>query len=151
MMTCQQHQHCQKEALQSAEHICAGLGAKFDGHRRRIFDIIWESHRALTAAEIMEKLGNKQPPITYRALEFLKQAGLIHHITSLNAYVGCMHPKKSDHVGQLLICTSCHDVTELMPEGAIKMLQKEALATGFIPTQTHIEMLGVCEKCGANS
>lgn len=150
MGTCHHH-HCQKDALKMAEHICADMGAKFEGHRKRIFQIIWENHKALTAAEIMDILGNKQPPITYRALDFLKEAGLIHHITSLNAYVGCHHPENSDHIGQMLICTSCRDVAELTPEGAIKTLQKEALAAGFIPSQTHVEMLGLCEKCDLSS
>lgn len=142
-----QHHKCQKSALQSAEQICAEMGARFTNHRRNVFEIIWQNHKALTAADIMEELGNKQPPITYRALEFLKEAGLIHYIASLNAYVGCMHPESHGHIGQMLICTKCRYVKELTPENAFEELIGEAEAAGFHPSQTSIEMLGVCKSC----
>lgn len=131
----------------SAEKICSQMGARFTECRRRVFEIIWESHKAVTAATIMEELGNKQPPMTYRALDFLKNAGLIHHIVSLNAYVGCMHPQDHKHVAQMLICTSCKDIVELTPDDALQELLGKAEVEKFHPIQTNIEMLGTCEKC----
>lgn len=146
-MTHCQHHHCQQEALQAAEKICAQIGARFTDHRRDVFNIIWQNHKALTAADIMAALGNKQPPITYRALTFLKEAGLIHHITTLNAYVGCLHPSNSNHVGQMLICAECKNVTELIPVTTLKKLEQEAKDIGFTTAQTHIEMIGICKDC----
>lgn len=141
------HQHCQTKALDAAEHICAKQGARFTPHRRRVFEIIWQSHKALSAADIMAEMDNSQPPITYRALEFLKDAKLVHHITSLNAYVGCLHPEHDNHVGQMLICGQCKDVMELAPTQTLQQLEKEAENVGFSLTQTHIEMLGTCQQC----
>lgn len=148
MGTCKHHL-CKQNALAAAEQVCADLGARFTEHRRRVFDIIWQSHKALTAADIMQEMENRQPPITYRALEFLKDVGLIHHITSLNAYVGCLHPEDDDHVGQMLICTRCHTVTELTPNKALQDLTDEAQKTGFHPKQMHVEVLGICKACYA--
>lgn len=146
MTTCQHHQ-CEAEALAAAEDICAQRGTRFTAPRRRVFEIIWQSHKALTAADIMQKLGNNQPPITYRALDFLKELNLVHHISSLNAYVGCLHAKADDHVGQMLICERCKDVQELVPEQALKSLQHEAMQVNFHPIHTQIEMLGLCKNC----
>lgn len=146
MASCQHHK-CQKDALKSAEHICNQIGARFTEHRRCVFDIIWQSHKALTAADIMREMQNKQPPITYRALDFSKEAGLIHYIASLNAYVGCLHPKEDQHVAEMLICTQCRTVTELVPGRALQDLRDEASAINFHPAQMHIEVLGVCKEC----
>ncbi|MDD9912217.1 MAG: transcriptional repressor [Alphaproteobacteria bacterium] len=142
-----QHQDCQKEALKLAEQVCAALKVRFTEHRRRVFEIIWQNHKALTAADIMQEMENKQPPITYRALEFLKDVGLVHYIVSLNAYVGCLHPKEGGHVGQMLICTKCRTVTELMPNSVLEGLDNEAHRVGFHPAQVHVEMLGLCDGC----
>jgi len=141
------HNLCKSSALLAAEKICEQLGARFTQHRRRVFEIVWQSHKAMSAADIMIEMDNKQPPITYRALDFLKSAGLIHHITSLNAYIGCMHAKNPDHVGQLLICTKCNNVAELEPKEAVKELIEQAKQQGFSTQITHIEMLGTCNEC----
>jgi len=150
-MSACQHNQCQHEALQAAEQLCAKLGARFTEHRRRVFEIIWQDHKALTAADIMAALDNRQPPITYRALEFLKDAGLIHHITSLNAYIGCLHPEESNHVGQMLICEQCKDVTELVSEKTLQQLSQATKEVGFSAVQTHIEVLGTCKQCANTS
>ncbi len=141
------HNICKKTALSEAERVCDQLEARFTKHRRRVFEIVWQSHKAISASEIMIEMDNKQPPITYRALEFLKTAGLIHHITTLNAYIGCIHTKDPNHVGQLLICTRCNNVVELEPKKALMQLIAEAKQQGFSAEQTHIEMLGICNEC----
>lgn len=145
------HQNCQHNAMAVAEHYCAENGLRFTDMRRRVFEIIWQSHKALTATEIMALLDNKQPPITYRALEFLQANGLIHHVASLNAYIGCAHPDSANHVGQLLICTTCRNVTELEPQKPLVGLFKAAGDQGFNIRHTHIEMLGTCRICVSTS
>lgn len=141
------HNICIDKALELAEQICAQSGARFTDQRRRVFEIIWQSPIALTAAEIMEKMDNKQPPITYRALEFLKTQKLVHHITSLNAYVGCSHSEAEDHLAQMLVCTECKKVTEVPASKAMKALHEEAQKQNFRTEQTHIETLGICDEC----
>ena len=46
------------------------------------------------------------PPTVYRALDFLLENGLVHRISSLNAFVGCSLPGKP-HAGQFLLCSGC--------------------------------------------
>lgn len=142
------HAHCIHSALSEAEAYCTTHNLRFTDIRRRIFSIIWQSHKALTAHEIMTLLGNSQPPITYRALEFLHSNGLVHHVTSLNAYVGCQHVGQhigSQHTGQLLICTDCHLVTEI--DQQIPQLTAAANNAGFTVTQMQVEVLGQCRDC----
>lgn len=141
------HTNCQQSAIERAENLCAELGTHFTGQRRRIYEIIWEGHQALTAREIMEKLGNKQPPITYRALEFLTKIGLVHHITSLNAYVGCTHGGKCKHENQLFICTTCKYVQEIPSSTVTDGILESANKHNFKPETIHLEVLGTCQNC----
>lgn len=147
MSVCHNHHHCQEDALHLAEKICQKAGARFTQSRRDVFIALWGGHKALTAAEVMAKIGNNQPPITYRSLAFLKQYGLVHHIASLNAYVGCLHAQDEAHMGQMLVCTNCKTVLEVNPEEEGAILLKQAQANGFKVQHTHIEMLGLCKNC----
>ena len=141
-----QHSHCQKSALQHAEEVCAQRGARFTDMRRKVFQILWETRQALTAKEVMEKLGNDQPPVTYRALDFLKDVGLIHHVTSLNAYVGCVCSDET-HDGQFLICKECRQVQELVSPTVDEALHKQAAELGFQTDHVQVEILGLCAAC----
>ena len=147
MAGCHHHKLCREDALAAAEKVCAEVGARFTKSRREVFGALWGGHKALTAAEIMEKIGNSQPPMTYRSLEFLKQHGLIHHIASLNAYVGCLHAEEENHVGQMLVCTGCRTVTEVDPQDELQALFSAAKDENFNVQSTHIEMLGLCRNC----
>lgn len=149
-MACHRHHICKEEALRAAENICMRQKARFTKARREVFEVLWEGHRALTAAEIMEKIGNNQPPITYRALEFLKEYGLIHHIASLNAYVGCIHTTEEAHIGHLMVCTACRRVEELEQKKPFTALFEGAQQKGFNVQYTHVEMLGTCAQCAQN-
>lgn len=146
-MTCRNHAHCRHQALIEAEQLCQQHGLRFTPARKEIFSIIWGSHKALTAAEIMEKLGNNHPPVTYRALDFLVKNNLIHHVTSLNSYVGCSHISTDEHIGQLLICSHCRHVLEVDSRPLLGHLHQTAKNNGFAIEQTHIEVLGLCKSC----
>lgn len=146
VMTCQ-HSHCITTALMTAETKCAATGARLTPQRRQILTLIWQSHTALTAADIMAKTQISQPPIIYRALDFLKQQGLIHHITSLNAYIGCNHATDTRHIAMLMICTQCRIVIEQEATGLHAPLTQASTQAHFTPVTTHIEILGRCAVC----
>ena len=48
------HGHCVADALEKAEAICAARGARLTKIRRRVLDIVWESHVPLGAYDILE-------------------------------------------------------------------------------------------------
>ncbi|PZP39307.1 MAG: Fur family transcriptional regulator [Pseudomonas fluorescens] len=144
MDCCHGHGHCKSDALTRAEAFCAERNLRFTESRRKVFDVLWQSHHAMTAHDIMQALGNNQPPVTYRALEFLQENGLIHSIPSLNAYVGC-HFVGEHHTGQMMVCRDCKHVTEI--DLALPKLDSIAAANGFKIDHMHIEVLGQCREC----
>src|SRR5262249_40395465 len=87
------HRHCIDDALSRAETVCAERGARMTPLRRRVLELVWDSHAPIGAYAIMDLLRAADdraaaPPTVYRALEFLLDQGLVHKIESLNAFVG---------------------------------------------------------------
>ena len=91
------HSHCVSDALRAADALCARSGARLTALRRRVLELVWQSHRPLGAYDILGVLSSEDgrraaPPTVYRALDFLLEHGLIHRLASLNAYkIGRAH------------------------------------------------------------
>ena len=144
------HTHCVGTALSRAEVLCAERGLRLTPVRRRTLEILLERHGAMGAYEVLERLAadgfGHQPPVAYRALDFLVDQGLAHRIRRINAFVACSHPGQ-DHHAAFLICRQCNAVAEL-PAGALRaLLDSAATATGFRIERTSLEAAGLCPAC----
>ena len=143
------HQRCIDEALARAEQLCQRHRQRFTAIRRRVFELVWRQHQPIGAYEVLGVLqrdGRAAPPTVYRALDFLQQAGLIHRIASLNAYIGCVHPGEP-HDGQFLICESCKSLAELDAPAITSAIERSAAASGFETRRHTVEILGLCPRC----
>jgi len=144
------HDHCVETALADAESVCAARNARLTTLRRRVLEIVWQSHQPLGAYAILDQLAGDgrrpAPPTVYRTLEFLLSHGLVHRVASLNAYVGCSHP---GHVaqGQFLICTECETAVEIVDDKVAARIDERARSLGFVPAGYMIEVTGVCPDC----
>ncbi|MFT5742372.1 MAG: Fur family zinc uptake transcriptional regulator [Paracoccaceae bacterium] len=141
------HTACQSSALATADQLCAARRVQFTPVRRRVLEILLESHEALGAYDVLarlnaEGLGSK-PPVAYRALAFLVDQGFVHRIERLNAFIACADPSH-DHSPAFMICRACGTVAEAhaqMPLG------DSAARSGFQIEQTVIEAEGLCPDC----
>jgi len=150
------HELCVSDALAQAETVCADRGARLTDLRRRVLELVWESHAPIGAYELIDKLGRARedsagaarvaPPTVYRALEFLIAQGLVHRIESLNAFVGCPHPDQP-HRGYFLICEDCGSALELDSAGLDTDLRGRAGSLGFDVHRITIEVAGRCRDC----
>src|SRR6266498_392775 len=125
------HDRCSSDAMAVAEMLCA--------------------HKPLGAYEIIERLALKGPrpaPITaYRALEFLRENGLVHRIESRNAFVACVHNHAASSFVVFLICERCGAVGEASSDEVTATLTSAARAAGFTPKSPVLELSGVCTHC----
>lgn len=148
----QDHDHtvCAADALASAQAVCAAKGARLTPVRRRALEILLEEHRALGAYDVLERLSKDgfgtQPPVAYRALDFLVEHGLAHRIRRLNAFVACGHPG-DDHVPLFLICTGCDTVAEAPGADMRAAMDQAADTIGFAIERANIEAIGLCPTC----
>lgn len=89
---------------------------------------------------------NVAPPTVYRSLEFLLSEGLIHQLTSINAYVPCCHPR-AQHTAAFLICVQCQRVQECSSVPVQEMMSFAEQDVGFIVERSVIELSGRCQAC----
>ena len=85
------HEHCGERALLAAEERCQEAELRFTPVRRKVLELLLREHRALGAYAILDMLREagfaSQPPVAYRALEFLTEHGFVHKIERLSAFV----------------------------------------------------------------
>jgi Fur family zinc uptake transcriptional regulator len=146
------HDHglCVETAIAAAEARCAEEGLRFTPVRRAALEILLSEHRAMGAYELLDRLRRagfgSQPPVAYRALDFLVANGFAHKIERLNAFIACAHPG-ANHSPAFLICRLCESVAEAQSAPARGSLGEAARATGFQIERTVVEALGVCPDC----
>jgi Fur family transcriptional regulator, zinc uptake regulator len=144
------HHACTRNIVSHAEKVCAKTGARLTGQRRDVLVCVAESHQAVGAYEIIERMavhGPRPAPITvYRALEFLQAQNLVHKIESRNAYVACSEQHDAAPAA-LLICESCNNVSEVLDRNAAAGLLDAARAQGFTVKHSVVELSGVCAHC----
>jgi len=147
-----EHDHgtCVSDTLAAAETRCVADGLRFTPVRRKVLEILLQEHRALGAYAILDRLRDdgfgSQPPVAYRALDFLVANGLAHKIERLNAFIACAHPSHS-HTPAFMICRLCDAVAETQTSPARGALGDAARATGFRIERTVVEAEGVCPAC----
>lgn len=146
------HTACAGDALRHAEAHCKDKGLRLTPVRRRTLEILAESHKALGAYDVLDRLREdgfgSQPPVAYRALEFLVENGLAHRIRRLNAFTACMHPGHED-APVFFICRSCDLVAEAKSPEVAEALDGTAAAIGFTVERVNVEVLGLCPSCAA--
>ncbi len=152
MMRRHNHSDCLKHVLQAAESICLARNIRLTQARKRVLELICASHQAIGAYQLLDQLkqqDNKAKPATiYRALDFLMDAGLVHKVESLNAYIGCLSADQNHH-SAILICDHCHNAYEMDARHCYDALHDNSKSFGFKPSQVIIEMHGICKECSS--
>ena len=105
------------------------------------------------AYEILDRLSadgfGSQPPVAYRALDFLVENGFAHRIRRLNAFTACVHPGTA-HYPAFFICEECSAVAEAPAAEVRNAMASAADALGFRIARTSIEAVGRCPGCEAS-
>lgn len=144
------HAHCVDQALLAAEKKCKESGLRLTPVRRKVLELLLREHRALGAYAILDLLRDagfgSQPPVAYRALDFLAENGFVHKIERMNAFVACAHPGET-HSPAFMICRVCDAVAEAHSTPAKGSLGEAAKAAGFQIERTVVEAEGVCPLC----
>ncbi len=151
------HAVCTQTALSNAAASCEERGLRFTTVRRRALEILLESHRAIGAYDLLARLSEdglgSQPPVAYRALDFLVSNGFAHKIERLNAFVACVEPGSHDGASEtaspaaFLICTDCGAVGETLVADFRETVDATAGRAGFVVADAKVEVEGTCPDC----
>nr|WP_320158308.1 transcriptional repressor [Psychrobacter fulvigenes] len=149
--------------LEAAKEQSRLRGVRFTPLRQQIYTLVLQANKPVGAYDLITQLqqirlestdesANKQtqknvaPPTVYRSLEFLLSEGLIHQLTSLNAYVPCCHPR-AQHTAAFLICQHCQRVQECSSLPVQEMMSFAEQDIGFVVDHSVIELSGRCQNC----
>ncbi len=153
--------------LLAAKQQCQARGVRFTPLRQQIYALVLQANRPVGAYDLITQLQqarfmarddkevnslstkppkNVAPPTVYRSLEFLLDEGLIHQLTSINAYVPCCHPR-AQHTAAFLICDECRRVQECSSLPVQEMMSFAEEDVGFIVKRSVIELSGRCQAC----
>lgn len=147
MLNCTHHTSCIENALNQADTLCRKTGARLTITRRKILEMLWQSHQPRKAYDLLSELSTSdaaaKPPTVYRALEFLQDMGLVHKVESLNAYIGC----NGCDAHQYLICQKCGSVSDIGDAKLAASVRSKAAEHGFQVSNSIIEIKGQCERC----
>ncbi len=147
------HGRCTSDAITHAEAICVARSERLTPIRRRVLEALLASHAPLGAYELMDRLaiqGARPAPITiYRALDFLREQGLVHRIESRNAFIACVRHHASGDPVVFLICEQCGTVGEAASAAVADTIKTASRAAGFTPKTPVIEISGICAHCKA--
>lgn len=147
--------------LDHAAAACLRRGAQLTELRRQVLRLVLEAEQPVGAYALLDRLkasrAGAAPPTVYRALDFLREQGLIHRVERLNAYVGCVeatsHPEdcgcgaEHDHPHQFLICTRCGATEEISDPPTSRALEAAAKRHGFVLHRATVEAEGLCARC----
>ena len=151
------------ERLAEAKEQCRLNGSRFTSLRQQIYQLVLEANKPIGAYDLITLLQqtrsttaetdtsdsvqkNVAPPTVYRSLEFLLAEGLIHQLTSINAYVACCHPR-AHHTAAFLICEQCKRVQECSSLPVQEMMNFAEQDVGFTVARSVIELSGRCQVC----
>ncbi len=152
--TSHDHTACISTGVAQAAEACQAAGLQFTPVRRRVLEILLEEHRAMGAYDVLEHLRREglgsQPPVAYRALDFLVKNGFAHKIERLNAFIACARSGK-DHAPVFLICRECASVSEAAWDPGESQLAAAANDAGFVVNAVMVEALGTCPNCRAGA
>ncbi|MBO1530661.1 transcriptional repressor [Psychrobacter sp. F1192] len=149
--------------LEAAKKQSRLRGVRFTPLRQQIYQLVLEANKPVGAYDLITQLQqirlestdksanhqtskNVAPPTVYRSLEFLLSEGLIHQLTSLNAYVPCCHPR-TQHTAAFFICQHCQRVQECSSLPIQEMVSFAEQDVGFMVEHSVIELTGRCLSC----
>lgn len=129
----------------------AARGRRLTPGRAFVLETLATSDRALTAYQLLNRMREAglghEPPIVYRALDFLIARGLVHRVERLSAYVACASRASCHEPSAFLICRNCWRVTEVPIDLAASHLDTAARGAGFTVNHISVEVEGQCQTC----
>ena len=147
------HDHgvCIDQIMRRAHDRFEERGERLTKLREAVFRMLAESHEALGAYQVIEKLrgrGRRIAPISmYRVLDVLCQAGLVHRIESRNAYVACHGSGCEERPVLFMVCENCGRMAETPDSALGENVKKLARSANFRTKESVLEISGLCGHC----
>jgi Fur family transcriptional regulator, ferric uptake regulator len=125
-------------------------GGKRSTKRDRIVNIFLRHKGHLTADELYDLVRQEDPKTgratVYRTLQWMVTAGIAHKVDfgeGRSRFEPSLRHPRHFH----LICNQCHRSSEFLSSDIEALLEEVSRSRNFEPTQTVIQVFGICEEC----
>jgi Fur family zinc uptake transcriptional regulator len=138
-----------EDRLRAAELRLAHTGQPLIGTRRRVMELLLQAKEPLKGYDLIARVSALDGPVTpmviYRALHTLGDAGLLHSISSRNAFTPCQLGP-AEHQPGFLLCRGCGTTLEFdLATTPVAALYKKFRR--FELAEIEVEAHGLCRLC----
>jgi Fur family ferric uptake transcriptional regulator len=127
-------------------------GGRRSSKRDAIVAIFLRQSGHLSADEFVERVRDVNPRLSratvYRTLQWMVDAGVAQRVDFGNGrfkYEGADRHPRHFH----LICKQCHQSSEFLSSDVETLIEEVASTRGFSPTESMIQVYGLCQDCRA--
>lgn len=131
-----------------------GSGLRYTASRRAVVDVLASTDRPLTIPEILERDRTLAQSSTYRNLNELISAHVVHRVVAADEYSHFELAEDLTSHHHHLVCTHCGRVEDVTLDDEFEELLAHALdrassGEGFVAEHHRLDVLGRCGACAA--
>jgi Fur family zinc uptake transcriptional regulator len=140
-----------REPVSEIEAWCHRAGLRLTDTRREVLDVLRAHQGPMSAYELIRVLSVRRrrkvsPPTVYRALDALRDHGLIARIASRNAFLARQSPVACD-AALIYLCLQCGSAREVRDPTVARRVAIDATQLHFHVAREIHEVEGVCGDC----
>ena len=132
--------------LARADEVCRENKLRLTPMRERVYRELVTSGGPVGAYDLVDRLSSKSrriAPVTiYRALDFLREAGLVHRLATQNSYIVSHGQPEVSAMKVMFVCTKTGNTVELHSKEVAEAVRKAAEEAGFKSISPFIEVEG---------
>jgi Fur family ferric uptake transcriptional regulator len=133
---------------EAATRILRGAGLRLSTARRLVIEALFAAQGPVSANQLSDQLRIDESSV-YRNLEVLERHGLVRHL-HLGHGPG-LYALAEEGEPEYLYCESCSKVTVVAPGQLDPARDAIRNRFGFTPRFSHFAVVGVCQRCTAES
>jgi Fur family zinc uptake transcriptional regulator len=139
------------EPLSEVEACCRQAGLRLTTARREVLEVLRAHQGPMSAYALIQALSERRrrkvsPPTVYRALDALRDHGLIARIASRNAFLARRSPVERD-AALIYLCIQCGSAREVRDPTVARRVAIDATQLHFRVAREIHEVEGVCGDC----
>jgi Fur family transcriptional regulator, zinc uptake regulator len=132
--------------LRRADDLCRENNLRLTPIRERVYRELVQSGGPVGAYDLVDRLSSEKKrlaPVTiYRALDFLRDAGLVHRLATQNSYIVSHGQPEVDAMKVMFVCTKTGQTVEVHSAEVAQAVKKAAEQAGFKNLSPFMEVEG---------
>ena len=119
-------------------------------NQKMVYDTLRNLGRSAGAYELLDllkKRGVNAAATIYRALNELRDKGLVQRIVSTRTFVAHETPKTEKDESVLLICKHCGEVSSINDNKIVEIFDKNIEHSGYKVSSYNLELIVSCDSC----